>query len=148
MKESFHYLSMAIYSMIHKKIFLNMKDQGLTIGQPKILDYLLHHENATNKEIATACKIEPATLTSVLGRMEKSHLVERKAAKESRRNLSINLTPQGTILANQVEQEFIKIEKEAFKGLSKEEQKTFMNLYKKIYDNMTNDLQEGETWKN
>lgn len=136
MNHTFHYVSMAIYSMIHKKIFLDLKEKGLTIGQPKVLDYLKQNENATNKEIANACFIEPATLTSVLGRMEKMELVERKTPEENRRILSINLTEKGKMLADQVDTEFHMIEQTAFQNISKEEQIAFMNTYEKIYENL------------
>lgn len=122
--------------MIHKKIFLDLKEKGLTIGQPKVLDYLKQNENATNKEIANACFIEPATLTSVLGRMEKMELVERKTPEENRRILSINLTEKGKMLADQVDTEFHMIEQTAFQNISKEEQIAFMNTYEKIYENL------------
>lgn len=55
-----------------------LKDTGLTLGQPKVLDYLQDHDGANQAEIARACHIEPASLTSVLNRMEEKALVERR----------------------------------------------------------------------
>ena len=63
---SFHYLSMAIHSMVQKNFMERVKPSGLTLGQPKILDYLKDHNGANQKEIAAACHIEPGSLTSVL----------------------------------------------------------------------------------
>ena len=40
MNDSFHYLSMANHMMVQKKLMEQLKDTGLTLGQPKVLDYL------------------------------------------------------------------------------------------------------------
>lgn len=75
---SFHYLVMAEHSILQKKLLSCLKNTGLTIGQPKILDYLKDHNGASQKEIARGCHIEPGTLTSLLNRMEETELVERR----------------------------------------------------------------------
>ena len=80
MEESFHYLLMASQSVLHKRLLANLRDTGLTIGQPKVLEYLAGHDGASQIEIARACHIEAATLTSVLNRMEEKTLIERRTA--------------------------------------------------------------------
>lgn len=72
MSHSFHYLIMAEQSMFHKELLSRLKDTGLTIGQPKILDYLKDHGGAGQKDIARGCHIEPGTLTTLLNRMEEA----------------------------------------------------------------------------
>ena len=39
----------------------NLRDTGLTIGQPKVLEYLAGHDGVSQIEIARACHIEAAT---------------------------------------------------------------------------------------
>ena len=39
----------------------NLRNTGLTIGQPKVLEYLAGHDGASQIEIARACHIEAAT---------------------------------------------------------------------------------------
>lgn len=75
-----------------------MKDTNLTPGQPKILDYLLLHDGAVQKEIAEACHIESATMTSVLLGMENKGLVVRKNINSNRRSLYVYLTDKGKLL--------------------------------------------------
>ena len=70
MNDSFHYLSMANHMMVQKKLMEQLKDTGLTLGQPKVLDYLKDHDGASQKEIAAGCLIEAGSLTSILNRME------------------------------------------------------------------------------
>ena len=86
---SFHYLSMAVHSMIQKNFMEQVKSSGLTSGQPKVLDYLRDHNGANQKEIAAACHIEPGSLTSVLNRMEENGLIERRMLDGNRRTFYI-----------------------------------------------------------
>ena len=65
MQETFHYLLMSDHLMIQKALISSVKDTGLTSGQPKVLDYLLRHDGALQKEIAIFCHIEPASLTAL-----------------------------------------------------------------------------------
>ena len=65
MEESLHYLLMTDYLLFQKAFLAGVKETNLTPGQPKILDYLLYHDGVVQKEIASACHIEPATMTSV-----------------------------------------------------------------------------------
>lgn len=139
---SFHYLSMAIHSMVQKNFMERVKPSGLTLGQPKILDYLKDHNGANQKEIAAACHIEPGSLTSVLNRMEEKGLIERRILDGNRRTFYIFMTEEGARLKDVVEANFLTIEEKVFKDISKEEQDAFMQTFSKIYENLNN---KGET---
>ena len=78
MKESLHYLLMSDHLMVQKALLNRIKDTGLTSGQPKILDYLMHHDGAIQKEIAVFCHIEPASLTVILNGMENKGYITRQ----------------------------------------------------------------------
>ena len=58
MDTSLHYLTMANHLLIQKRILEKVKESGLTLGQPKVLDYLKNHDGASQKEIAAGCFIE------------------------------------------------------------------------------------------
>ena len=49
MPYSFHYLIMAEHSTFQKELLSRLRDTGLTIGQPKILDYLQDHNGISQK---------------------------------------------------------------------------------------------------
>lgn len=108
---SFHYLSMAVHSMIQKNFMEQVKPSGLTSGQPKVLDYLRDHNGANQREIAAACHIEPGSLTSVLNRMEEKGLIERRMLDGNRRTFYIFMTDEGSRLKDLVEDNFASIEK-------------------------------------
>ena len=56
MDDSFHYLSMINHMTIQKKLMEQLKNTGLTLGQPKVLDYLKDHDGVSQKEIAAGKK--------------------------------------------------------------------------------------------
>ena len=118
MQETLHYLLMSDHFMIQKALVSSVKDTGLTPGQPKILDYLLHHDGAIQKEIALFCHIEPASLTTILNGMEKKGYIERKSVENNRRSLHVYLTKTGREYADRLNLEFAKIESKALKGFS------------------------------
>ena len=136
MNDSFHYLSMANHMMVQKKLMEQLKDTGLTLGQPKVLDYLKDHDGASQKEIAAGCLIEAGSLTSILNRMEKQHMIERKNLNGNRRSFHIFLTESGKKNQKLVEETFEKIEETALNNVSEEEQKVFMEIFLRIYRNL------------
>lgn len=140
MDDSFHYLSMANQMMIQKKLMEQLKDTGLTLGQPKVLDYLKNHDGASQKEIAAGCLIEAGSLTSILNRMEEKGLIERKMLNGNRRTFHIFMTETGRKNQKLVEKNFEKIEETALKGITEAEQKVFMDIFRKIYSNLGSSL--------
>ena len=132
MNDSFHYLSMANHMMVQKKLMEQLKDTGLTLGQPKVLDYLKDHDGASQKEIAAGCLIEAGSLTSILNRMEEKGLIERKMLNGNRRTFHIFMTESGKKNQKLVEETFEKIEETALNNVSEEEQKVFMEIFLRI----------------
>ena len=52
MEDSLHYLIMANRMLVQRGLLERLKNTGLTIGQPKVLDYLKDHDGSSQKEIA------------------------------------------------------------------------------------------------
>lgn len=121
---------------VQKKLMEQLKDTGLTLGQPKVLDYLKDHDGVSQKEIAAGCLIEAGSLTSILNRMEEKDLIERKMLDGNRRTFHIFMTESGKKNQKLVEEAFKKIEKTALNGISEEEQKLFMEIFYRIYRNI------------
>ncbi len=138
MRETLHYLLMASHLSFQKILMFKIKNTGLTLGQPKVLDYLREHDGAFQKEIAVVCNIEPATLTSVLLGMENKNLITRKMGEGNRRNLYVYLTDKGMMLANRVKSEFDLIEEQALAGFSDCEKEMLNTFLTRINENINN----------
>ena len=136
MDDSLHYLIMANQMLVQKALLYKLKDTGLTIGQPKILDYLSRHNGSNQKEIARACFLEAGSLTTILNKMEEKGLIRRQILNGNRRSFHIFMTESGKKNQKLVEEAFKKIEKTALNGISEEEQKQFMDIFCRIYRNL------------
>ena len=144
MEHSLHYLTMANQMLIQKRLLEQLKHTGLTLGQPKVLDFLKDHDGVSQKEIAAGCLIEAGSLTSILNRMEEKGLIERRILNGNRRTFHIFMTEKGKENQKTVEQVFVNIEETAKEGISPEEMEQFMQVYHRIYRNLSKVEQKGE----
>ena len=136
MRLSYHYMLMANHVILQKKLFLSLKDTGLTLGQPKVLDFLQEKDGAAQKEIAAACHIEPASLTTILNGMEEKGLIQRKSLNGNRRSWHIFFIVWGKEMTEAIGMGFEELEAQAFSGISGEERESFLKTFEKIYQNM------------
>lgn len=136
MNYNFHYLLMANQSIFHRGVFSKLKDTGLTLGQPKVLDYLKDNDGASQKEIAIGCHVEPASLTVILNGMEDKGLIERKNINGNRRTIHVYMTQKGKNMQKEIDEAFSFMEDIAFKNISLEEKNNFLEVFEKIYTNL------------
>ena len=136
MKDNFHYLLLAGQSMVQKELLDALKDTELTLGQPKILDFLMDHNGSNQTQIAEACHIKGASLTVVLNRMEEHKMVERRMEHGNRRTLYVYLTEYGQKLGEKVQECFVDIEEKCFAGIEDEDRVQFMETFRKVYENL------------
>lgn len=92
-------------------------DMGLIAGQPRVLSQLFIKDKITQKELAEACCIEPATLSRALDRLEAMGYIIRNDNPQCRRSFLISLTEAGKKMAVKV--------KETFEGLEEEMMEAF-----------------------
>lgn len=130
--ESLHYLLMKSHAMFSRKILGEAAMIGLTPGQPKILDFLSTYREADQKTIAAYCEIERATVGSILLRMEKAGLIQRRQKEGNRRSLYVSLTEKGAESAAKLTGIFWNAEKEFSSRLSPEEIEALKTLLCKI----------------
>lgn len=135
----FHILLMVNQAVFQRKFFAKIAETGLTSGQPKVLDYLKDHDGSVQKDIASACQIDPATVTSLLLRMEEAGLVQRRNQPGNRRSLHVFLTDKGKREIVKIQKAFLELEEEVFKGFSAEERTGFMEMFMKINKNISDE---------
>lgn len=138
MTDSLHYLIMANHMLVQKALLDRLKNTELTIGQPKILDYLQDHDGSTQKDIAKACFLEAGSLTTILNRMEEKELINRTTLNGNKRSFHIFITDKGREYLTLINTSFSEIEENALNGISDAEFKQFMDVYQKIYKNLQN----------
>ena len=143
MSNSLHYLMMANQMLVQKALMERVKESGLTIGQPNVLDYLKDHDGSSQKDIARACFIEAGSLTTILNGMEEKGLIERRTLNGNRRSYHIFMTDEGKKKQQMIDEAFAAIEEKAVSDISDEEYSQFMSVYQKLYNNLLN-IKDGQ----
>lgn len=110
---------------------------GLSVGQPKIMDFLTRHDGCMQKDLAAMCDIEPATISRLLDRMEADGLITRSVVEDNKRAASISLTARGRARQKEMEAIRIQVEAQELEGFSKEEQELFYTFLSRLYHNLT-----------
>ena len=111
-------------------------DMGLIAGQPRVLSQLFIKDHITQKELAEACCIEPATLSRALDRLEAMGYIIRNDNPQCRRSFLISLTEEGKKMAVKVKDTFEGLEEAMLDGFSDEEMDTVISLVSRTYENL------------
>ncbi len=115
---------------------------NLSSGQPRMLNFLFENDGCIQREIASACHMEPASVTSVLNSMQRAGLIERKPVVGDKRALRVWLTEKGKENKKIVDEIFVTMADECFKGFSEDEKQLCGSFLNRIFTNMTD--QENE----
>lgn len=132
---SLHQLWMKTYLQMKRLVSVRATPLGLSPGQPKILEFLGEYGEHEQKDIAKYCEIEPATVGTILLRMENAGLVLRRNRPHNRRSLYVSLTPKGTEMAETMKGIFSAAEREVTARLTEEERETLHRLLSKCLQN-------------
>ncbi len=123
----------------HKKYSRqSFQNLGLSDGQPKVLSILRGMEGCQQKDLAKACHVEPATMTSLLKNMEQSNLIrkERQLLSGGKRAYGIFFTGHGRKMSDEVMQIVEDLEDVCYVGFSAEEKDEFLRLFTKLTENL------------
>ena len=134
--DTLHGSLMRLNKMHRKMAKTEFQKVNLTEGKPKILDFIINNPGRSQREIATCCKIEPATATSILSAMEKEELIYRERNPKDKRILNVFLTKKGIDAQGKVEKVFLELDEICFDGFSDEERNNAINVLNKLYENL------------
>lgn len=139
MKRFHHYL-INIFHMHEKKSQMVFRELGLSKGQPKMIEIISNHEGCSQKELAKSCSIEPATVTSLLSKMQDKELIYKKPLLQENgiRIQQIFLTEKGHQIVTDVKKIVSEMEQISFQGFSEEEKQQCLSYLEKIFDNLQN----------
>jgi DNA-binding MarR family transcriptional regulator len=106
---------------------------GLKPVDFSVLSLVAHNAGITSRQLCGALAIQPPNLVGLIAALEKRALVERRPHPRDGRAMGLHLTPAGEDLMRQAEPVAARLEREAARGLSAEEQRTLIRLLKKVY---------------
>ena len=110
-------------------------------GQPPILLRLAKTDGLIQKDLAAHIHSKPATVTSMLTRMEKNGLVKRQTDPNDHRISRVYLTEKGRHAASCVKEVMRELESRCFQTFSKEEKEQFGRMLLQVQSEM-NDFYE------
>ena len=131
--------SLIVASARHRKTSrIEFQKMNLTEGQPKVLEALSEREGYLQKELAERCHVEPATMTIILGNMEKTGLIRRETAHVSggKRAFAVYLTDLGRQMAVEVSKVVDVLEQRSLVGFTEDEKKQFIDYLHRMSDNL------------
>ena len=132
----YHRLMLENQTIFSKLVYGHLMPSNLSLGQPKVLEYISEHEGCAQKDIAINCLIEPASVSSMLSTLEKEGLISRKANSDNRRSSLVSLTELGLEKAGYVKKTFEEVEKKALMDFTEEEIQQLLDLLMKVNKNL------------
>ena len=135
--ESLDRLFSQICRLKHARVHTLYEALGLYRGQARVLHALWEQEGLTHTELSRQLRVQPATITKMIQRMEKAGFVERRHDVEDQRVSRVYSTAAGRAIRQDVQQVWRRLEEEAFASFGEEERALLRGFFLRIRDNLT-----------
>lgn len=131
--------------LLRRQIYAIFKenDVEITPEQWVVLYYLWLKDGLSLGEIAKKTQKDNANITRIVNRLEKQGLIYKKIKNKDKRFYFIFLTEKSMKIKPKVFASIYSSTEICSKGLSKEEQNTFLNILNKIIENMNEYMNGG-----
>jgi DNA-binding MarR family transcriptional regulator len=107
---------------------------GVTAVQGVALNFLFEGDEITSRQLGERTKLDSATLTGLLDRLEAMGLVERRPNPADRRAILICLTKKGKKIASEVHETIQTANHELLSGFGVQEERGLKAMLKRIHD--------------
>ena len=121
-----------------------LKEHGVAPGQFPVLLCLWEQDGLTQRELYERVKIEQATMSNTLKRMERDCLIYREPDPKDRRAMRIHLTGMARELEGKLTKGAKAVHKTAFDGIKKKERKQLMELMGHMSKNLEKAMAAAE----
>jgi len=107
---------------------------GVTAVQGVVLNFLSEEDEITSRQLGERTKLDSATLTGILDRLEAMGLIERRPHPADRRAISICLTKNGKKVAGDVRRTIQTANRELLSRFGLQEERGLKTMLKRIHD--------------
>jgi len=122
-----------IFRLGENRIRVRMSGSGLHRAQVFALHHLLHHDGITQTQLARAVHITPATVTSMLRRMERDGWVERRDDPNDQRVSRVHVTDKARAFHAEAMASLREVENDLEEALTDAERSELRRLLLKIH---------------
>lgn len=127
-------------SMLHRyRITSALSGLKIYRGQPEILGYLINNGDCSQRELADALGVSPASIATSLKRMSKTGFIQRTADENDRRINRLQITELGKEAFFAGKKECDKVDELMFNGFSEKEIADFSAMMLRIAENLSGD---------
>lgn len=106
---------------------------NVSFPQYLLLGFLVQSEQLTMTEVAQRMGHTTAAATGLVDRLEKLGLARRTHARDDRRKVLVQPTPEGSALVTSVRDDMVDNLLKLMEALEPEEQKSWLRIYEKIF---------------
>ena len=125
-----------VIRMYYGRMQAQLAEVGIYRGQPPIMGLLYQHDGMSQKEMASALNLSPATMTVTLKHMEKAGLVCREMDEHDQRILRVHLSEQGKQMWLKSADQIRCVTEELLEGFTPEEERQMREYLFRIARNM------------
>lgn len=87
---------------VERHIIKGLDEFGVNMAQSFILFCLLENDGSTLSEIGSRAQIENSSLTTMVDKLERDGLVERRLCSQDRRVIRLHLTEKGRAMGQEI----------------------------------------------
>jgi DNA-binding MarR family transcriptional regulator len=109
-----------------------MSALDLTVPQAVVLICLLRGDGLTSRRIGELVRLDSATLTGVLDRLEAMEAIGRRPNPDDRRSILVYLTDKGAELAAAADEIAVRANREVLSGLNRAEDRDLRRLLREL----------------
>lgn len=127
-------------SAFGKRVMQKAQSAGLLPGQPKVLEYVIAHENCTQADICEAWDLDKSTLSGIIARMERDGLIIIRRDESDKRRTCLTVTEKGRTLYGQMDEFLRDLNDKALAGFSDEEYEQLLSMLRRLKDNLNREI--------
>ncbi len=136
MEETTSYSLARACRLLRRRAHALLEGVGLHRGQQFMLGALWEREGCTQSELAQKLRVQPATITNMLQRMERAGLVKRRHDTEDQRVSRVYLTDAGRSIQQAAEGAWRDLDAQAFDGFTQGERDLLDGLLQRVQQNL------------
>jgi len=120
----------------HERARCLLHSLGIYRGQPPVLFHLAREDGLSHSELCSRLRLQPATVTKMITRMERRGLVTRRPDPSDQRISRVYLTEEGRRADEQARRALEQLREEMLTGLDDDEKDQLRVLLIRVRDNL------------
>lgn len=122
--------------LMNQRIDDILKAHGMARSQFQVLYLINKSGKLTQKKLLEILKVEPATLSGLIGTLEHKDFVKRSITDKDRRSKSLELTKSGYEIIAKIPHPGLLVEASMFRDVSNSDKKAFKRICAKVIENL------------